>query len=138
MLDKTSKIVLKAVQKLHSPDKTTIKFSDICDETGLVHNEVFTACEHLVESDLAVYHHKGIDTSGNPAKAGIRLKHTAKHQREFTWLRFKAYIKENWMAILAILISIYALIQSGRALSMQQSELELTQQGLSSESTASP
>jgi len=43
---------------------------------------------------------------------GVRLTYKGNHKKEFSWMAFKQYMRNNWVAIAAITISIAAFIKS--------------------------
>ena len=45
-------------------------------------------------------------------RVGVSLSHAARHPHRYNWHSFWAYIKANWIAILALAVSIIALVRT--------------------------
>ena len=106
MLDKISKRVLKFL------DSEPCNCYMYLDEERLPHNlqneeEFFSAVRYLEKRGLVeiVKNQKG-------TRLGVQLSHTGTHRKEFSSISLIEYFKDKWIAILALAISIIALIRS--------------------------
>lgn len=101
-MDKTSKKVLEFLKsKPNCEYKFNQGFQDI-----LPPDEFERCIQYMVQNDYV----KPIYSNG--IIIGYGLTHQSVHKREFSWLSFKKYLKDNWIAILALIISIASIVLS--------------------------
>jgi hypothetical protein len=106
VIDKISKKFLKWLST--QPDHQYMYYDDHPDEFGS-RDEFFAMVRYLESTGLIeiINNHQGIH-------CGVRLSHIAIHNKEFSFLSFVDYLKNKWVDILALIISVLALIGAYR------------------------
>lgn len=107
MLDKTSTSVLKLLRKEFSEKSMEyMKYSEyyeLCLKTlGISEPDAMGCINYLNE--------QGYTEDLN--NRGFMLKHRTNHFEEFKRIDFIKYVKDNWIAFVALVISIAALVKS--------------------------
>lgn len=106
MLDKKSKCFIDFLDA--QPDKQVRFFDDteFPDEFE-TEQDVLAVVEYL---DIHGYAVKLYSNSG--ALLGVKLSHAGRNLKEFSMISAKEYILDKWVAILALVISLAALVKS--------------------------
>jgi hypothetical protein len=106
MLDKSSKIFLKFLD--NQPDKRFMYYDEIeyPDELG-DEDSLFAIIRHLKSLGM-------VDVIRNDKghSLGVVMSHTGKHRKEFTHIATKEYLLDNWIAIVALIVSVIALLKA--------------------------
>lgn len=111
MLNKTSKKVLKVIQSIALPrESKSVTFAEIKERCELSSKEISATCAFLVKNDYCTYTH--VFLAGTPITNGVALSSLGIYGQEFRLVAVKRYLLDNWIAILALLISIAAFVKS--------------------------
>lgn len=106
-MDKTSKVLLKYLEKSPNHKLTIYDVDNIVKELNLSSDEIQACANYLVEHEYLEYIY-----STNDQIVGVRLAHIGLHNNEFKKISFFKYLKDNWISILALIVSILSLIIS--------------------------
>lgn len=104
MIDKKSKDLINFLSKC--PEHQFLYCYDYPDNFGEP-DEFFATVRYLEGMGMVE-----IITNQQGNHIGVRLSHIAMNQKEFKRLSAIEYLKNNWIAILALIISIIAFIRS--------------------------
>lgn len=108
-MDKTSKTVLNYFKNL--PNQRLLYFdsnvSDAAKELNLSTIEFQACLRFLIENKYLE-----IINSSKGRKAGVVLSHTGLHHSEFKRISTINYLKDKWISIFALIVSIISLIIS--------------------------
>lgn len=107
MLDKTSKKLLKYLS--NCPEKRIFYYNGLPEELG-DEDTIYAAIRFLETKGYIEYL-----TANNDIHIGITLSHVGMHLGEFSRINFFEYIKDKWIEILALIISILAFIGAYRS-----------------------
>jgi hypothetical protein len=103
VIDKISKHFINFLS--NQPDSTFMFFDEYPDEFGEA-DELFALIDFLESKGFVS------KIMNNGTFAGVTLTHVSRHKSEFRKINFLSYVKNNWIAILALIISIAAFIRS--------------------------
>jgi hypothetical protein len=106
MLDKTSK---KIIKYLASCDEHQYFYYDDLPEYLGPEDENYAAIRFLKDKNYVE-----IITNQNDSHIGVRLSHIAMHRQEFSHIQFFEYLKDKWIDIMALILSILAFIGAFR------------------------
>ena len=109
---KTCKVVLRCAQKLHKQKIGSPLIYDIAQETGLHPSDVFDACKILTEQGYLEYLYPVENGQKSALPDSVRLTLKGRHPTEYAWSQCKDYLREHWISLLALLVSIAALAVS--------------------------
>lgn len=102
-MDKTTRKMINYLKTL--PD-FTYYWQNEEPQTILPDAEFKICANYMIENGYA----EKITSFGN--SGGFRLNHKYVHEKEFNRIRAKEYLLQNWIAILALIISIVSIVAS--------------------------
>lgn len=103
MLDKTSKSVIAFLGTF--PDNTWRNNKGYHFEK-LPFEEFLVAVNYLESQDIVEVHR----VSGGIVS--VSLSHPGRHRQEFSWIAFTDHLKNHWIDLLALIISVWAFIRT--------------------------
>lgn len=115
---KTCKKVLRAAIKLKRQKNGYPNFSELSKMSNLHPHDVDEACRILVDDGYMIYIYPVVNGEKQPLPCGISLTlYGYKPMERFSEKAF-VYLKDHWIDILALIISILALLDSMDVISL--------------------
>lgn len=107
-MDKTSKKLLDYIKQLPNQQLryTNPDIAKAANELNIKSDDVISCINYLIEKN---YLRK---SRYSPGVVCFGLSHTSKHQKEFNRINKINYFKDNWIGLLALIISIISLVIS--------------------------
>ncbi len=112
MLDSTSRNIIKILRKQEDGRADT---RIVAKELGLSEADAWAAFSYLEGQgyvEIATPTVPVVKMDGTPVGSSISLKHRGRKIGEFRAMSVMAYIRDNWIAIIALLVSIVALVRT--------------------------
>ncbi len=106
----TCKKVLRCVRKNYKNGYPS--FYEISSKLNMHPLDVDSACKVLVEEGYVAYHYQIANGKATTIPGGIYLTLKGRKPTEFFFDQLRDYLKKNWIAITALIISIVSLLQS--------------------------
>ena len=109
---RTCKIVLRCARKLYKQKNGLPKIYELSHKTGLPPEDVFDACKILTDQWYMEYLYPIKDGETSQSPDGVRLTLKGRHPIEHARSRLVEYLKTHWISLLALVVSLAALIVS--------------------------
>lgn len=115
---RTCRKVLRCIRKLRREQNWYPYFRDISLKSGLHPSDVDGACAILEKQGYIQYGYPVINGETSPIPDCVFLTLKGRKPAEYSASQFCKYMKKNWIAILALIISFVALLQSFGVISL--------------------
>lgn len=109
---KTCKTVLYTAQKLKEHENWYPTFYELAVESKLHPQDVIEACKLLEKDKYVEYFYRSGHPENKRIPNGISLTLKGYKPKEYAINQFREYLKNNWISLVALIISICALIIS--------------------------
>jgi len=119
---RTCKKVLHCIRILRKEGKWYPNFSEISHKSGLHPEDVQGACSILEKQGFIQYGYPIVNGEASPLPGCVFLTLKGKKPVEYAASQFREYLKGNWIAILALIVSFIALLQSLGIISLLSKE----------------